>query len=75
MADLKSIQIKILTYGIYALIFVLTSLTAWQHLQLTELPDNYVRLERYKEDQKIDRGSLERIEDKLDQLIMSRNKK
>jgi len=72
---LTGMQVKILTYGIYALMAFLTIVTGWAALQITSMPHQYVRLERYKEDLNANRGTLGRIEHKLDQLIMAdRNK-
>ena len=62
-------EIKMLKYAIYVLVFILTSITGWNSLCITRLPDNYVRLERYKEDRIVYRNALIRIEDKLDHLI------
>ena len=51
----KTIQIKILTYGIYALMAFLAVITRWHTTIIKELPDDYVRLERYVDD-RIDEG-------------------
>ena len=66
-------EIKMLKYAIYGLIFILTSITGWNSFCITNLPDNYVRLERYKEDRIVYRDTLVRIEDKLDHLINKNN--
>ena len=62
-------EVKVLKYALYALIFVLTSVTAWSAIRIADLPESYVRLERYKEDRITYRDSLKRIEAKLDHLI------
>lgn len=49
--NLKKLQIKILTWVVWALIFVLTGLTAYQQVLFMDMPKNYVRLERYNCDQ------------------------
>lgn len=67
---LSKLQVKVLSYGIYALIFILTSFTSWQHHKITTLPDTYVRLERYQSDGTFYREALKRIETKLDKIIM-----
>jgi septal ring factor EnvC (AmiA/AmiB activator) len=63
---------KILTWVIYALIFVLTSATAYQQFDLSrvkdELPKEYVRLERYKCDQETIKNMLMRIEKSVDSI-------
>jgi len=69
--NLRGVQVKILTYGIYALMFILTSVIAWHTTIIKAMPEQYVQLERYKEDRTDQRTSLCRIEAKLDQLIMS----
>ena len=66
----KTIQIKILTYGIYALMAFLAVITGWHTTIIKELPDDYVRLERYVDDRIDVRESLKRIESKIDQVIM-----
>lgn len=72
--EFSKIQVKLLNYGIYTLIFILSSITLWNSLKVIGMTDNmsknFVQLERYKED-KIDlRDSLKRIESKIDQLNM-----
>lgn len=63
-------EVKLLKYACYALIFILSSITIWNSLSVINLPDNYVRLERYQHDSELNQCSLERIELKLDRLIM-----
>lgn len=58
-----------LTYLVYVLITLLTAVSLYHFKTIVELPDNYVRLERYTCDiEKVERR-LERISDKLDRLI------
>ena len=66
---LRTTQIKMLTYAIYALIFILTTVTAWNSVCINSMPNDYVRLERYKEDKKTQTDYLIRIEKKLDYMI------
>lgn len=66
---LNKTQVKILTWVVYALIFFLTTITGWQQIQFFNMPDNYVRLERYKTDSNRMDTTLGRIENKIDQLI------
>lgn len=72
---LTATSTKILTWLVYALIFFLTTVTGWQQIKLTNLSNEYVRLERYKADATRSEGSLQRIENKIDQLIMEERKK
>jgi len=83
---LTKLQIKLLTYGIYTLIFVIGLMTTWQGVQLSAMnskcveieskmvafPDKFVRLERYKNDESSTQCALTRIETKLDKLIMDK---
>lgn len=73
-------QVKWLTYLIYVLLTVLTTVSAgaWVKISMVEsaMPDRYVMLERYKEDQRrsacnADRieAHVVRIESKIDTLI------
>ncbi len=67
---LTSTQTKILTWVVYCLIVFLTTITGWQQVKFTNLSGEYVRLERYKTDSiRID-VTLNRMERKLDQLII-----
>ena len=63
-------EIKLLKYAILGLIFVMGSLITWNSVSISCLPNNYVRLERYKEDKQDMKNSLKRIEEKLDHLIV-----
>ncbi|MBT7628767.1 MAG: hypothetical protein HN597_03560 [Desulfobacula sp.] len=69
---LTGIQVTVLTWLVYALIMFLTVVTGWQQIKFTELPNEFVRLERYQSDENKSTESLCRIERKLDELIMSR---
>lgn len=67
---LNQTQTKILTWVVYALIFILTGVTAWQQVKFVNLSNEYVRLERYKADSVRTDSTLCRIENKLDKLLM-----
>ncbi len=67
--DLRAVQIKMLNYAIYALIFILSSITAWNSISISALPNDYVRLERYKADHVVYQDTLQRIENKLDRIL------
>ncbi|HCY85927.1 MAG TPA: hypothetical protein DHV36_12400 [Desulfobacteraceae bacterium] len=62
-------QTKILTYAVYAVLFVLSSITAWLAIQVYAMPEKYVRLERYQADTKRVERQLECMNSKLDRLI------
>jgi len=68
---LNGLQVKILTWVVYGLIMFLTVVTGWQQVKLFEMPNEFVRLERYQSDSNTSRESLKRIENKIDSLIMS----
>ena len=72
--DLRGVQIKILTYGIYALMFFLSVVMSWAAVQIVEMPTEYVRLERYTSDSMKGEAAHKRIENKLDRLIMQRSR-
>ena len=74
VADLRGVQIKVLTYGIYALMFFLSVVMSWAAIQIVELPTEYVRLERYTADNINGEAAHKRIETKLDRLIMRGSK-
>jgi len=62
-------EVKLLRNAIYALIFILTTITGWNAVTITTLPNEYVRLERYKSDHQMNQETLKRIENKIDRLI------
>ena len=66
---LSEAKVTWLTYLVYLLLFLLTSITAWQQVTIAKMPEVYVRLERYKADVDARDCSLTRIELKLDKLI------
>lgn len=47
---LTSTQTKILTWVIYALIFIQSGVIGWLAIDRQNLPNQFVRLERYKSD-------------------------
>ena len=58
--NLKKFQVQILTWVVWALIFILSGVTAYQQVLFMDMPENYVRLERYKCDQdKLEKGLSE----------------
>lgn len=65
--NLRSTQVKILTYLVYGLMSILTLTTAFTLYELYVMPDKYVRLERYQCDQDSVRGQLEKLIDKVDE--------
>ena len=62
----------VLTWLVYALIMFLTGVTGWQQIKFMNLPQEFVRLERYQSDKSDTKESLSRIERKLDELVMKR---
>lgn len=72
---LSNTQVKILTFLVYALIFVLSFITGWHQIKIDSFGDDYVRLEQYRNDCGVRERKLDRIENKLDQLIMRQVKK
>lgn len=63
---LNSNKIKFLTYLVYVLLTLLTAVSVYHFTEITNLPETYVRLERYTCDmQKIEK-QLDRIINKLD---------
>lgn len=47
---LTNTQIKILTWVVWALLFLLSGIVAWVAVQQFNMSNQYVRLERYKSD-------------------------
>ena len=67
---LNTPAVRWLTFLVYGLIVVLTIMTGWHQATIGELPDNYVRLERYQSDNtRIEQG-LRDINQKLDALMI-----
>lgn len=62
-------EAKVLKWIVSVLILILTGTTAWNALSIANLPDKYVRLERYQCDQKDIKDALNKMDDKLDELI------
>lgn len=59
---------NVLTYLVYVLLSLLTLVMGYVVIQMTQLPETYVRLERYLCDQSKIEKVLERIERKIDRL-------
>ena len=68
-SNLNGSTVKWLTYLVYILLSVLTLITGWHTVALSNLPDKYVRLERYQSDAGRIESNLKNISDKLDRLI------
>jgi len=60
--DLNESKVKWLTYLVYVLLTAITVISGWNTVRITDMPDRYVRLERYQTD-------VSRINSKLDNLI------
>ena len=77
LSDLKETQIKILTYGVYGLMGFLTLVTIWVVAQVMDvktcLPKEYVRLERYQSDETKTQRLLDKIDNKIDILMVQKN--
>jgi len=76
----SNLPAKVLIFGIIGLSFYISIITAWNtnkiekldvklNQDMSYLPKEYVRLERYLNDLQINRYYLERIENKLDTLV------
>ena len=65
---LNETQTKILTWVVYALLTVLTTVVGWQQIKLTNLSSEFVRLERYKTDENRIQQYLCRIETTLNEI-------
>ena len=79
--DLPKNQVKWLTYLVLLLLTILTGVTVMQNASISDmqttvnaLPKEYVQLERYKTDQDRQISTLDKIDAKLDRLIMSGGK-
>lgn len=60
---------KLLTYLVYVLLALLTVIQAWAMSQISNLPDRYVRLERYRCDIEDFKKVMDTLNEKLDRLI------
>lgn len=67
--NLDAAKVKWLTYLVYFLLVVLTLLSGWNTTKISNLPNNYVRLERYQTDSSRIECTLGAINHKLDRLI------
>ena len=70
--NLNESRVKWLTYLVYILLSILTLVTGWHTVALSNLPDKYVRLERYQSDASRIENNLKTINYKLDRLIERR---
>ena len=66
---LNSKKAQLLTYLVYVLLTLLTCVSLYHFYMIANLPDNYVRLERYICDITKVEKNLEKIGDKLDRLF------
>ncbi len=80
--NLPEWQTKWLTYLVFILLTILTGFTMYQNSSIAEmqervneLPKEYVQLERYTADQSRQESTLDKIDRKLDSLIMEGRKK
>ncbi len=80
--NLPEWQVKWLTYLVFILLTILTGATAYQNASISEMesrvnemPKEYVQLERYTADQSRQESTLDKIDRKLDRLIMEGRKK
>jgi len=62
-------QVKFLTYLVYVLLTILTIVVAWQAVTIAQIPDKYVRLERYGCDVKDVKERLKALDTKLDRYL------
>ena len=57
----------------WAMCFIVAAFAAgfgWQHDKISNLSQEFVRLERYQADQALYRGTLQRIESNIDKLLL-----
>ncbi len=80
--NLPEWQTKWLTYLVFVLLTLLTGFTMYQNSSISEIqstvnsmPKEYVQLERYTADQNRQESTLDKIDRKLDRLIMEGRKK
>lgn len=73
-------KVKWLTYLVYFLLVVLSAVTGFNTYLISEIPKEYVRLERYKEDTKnwlsrytsdigVTRDEYKKLDTKLDKIV------
>ena len=67
--DLNESKVKWLTYLVYILLTLITVVSGWNTVNISALPDKYVRLERYQTDSGRIECTLQSINTKLDRLI------
>ena len=70
--SIREDHIKFLGFIVTILLIIISGITGWHTTILASLPNNYVRLERYNCDETKQQTTLQRIETKLDTLIMKR---
>ena len=69
VSGLNNTAIRFVTYLVYILLALLTLTTGWQAVTLGNMPDKYVRLERYNSDQNKICAELTKLDTKLDRLL------
>ena len=67
--ELSESKVKWLTYLVYILITIITIVSGWNTVNISAMPDKYVRLERYQTDSGRIECTLQSINAKLDRLI------
>ena len=67
--DLNESKVRWLTYLVYILLTLITVVSGWNTVNISALPDKYVRLERYQADSGRIECTLQTINTKLDRLI------
>ena len=67
--DLNESKVKWLTYLVYVLLTAITVISGWNTVNISDMPNQYVRLERYQADSQRIEHSLRVIDSKLDKLI------
>jgi len=72
---IKDDHLKFLGFIVSFLILFISALTGWHTTVISQLPEHYVRLERYKEDHLHYKETLIRIENKLDKMIIHKTLK
>lgn len=65
----------ILTYLVYVLLTLLTLVSLYHFYMIANLPETYVRLERYRCDIEKLYKTVERVDENLDKLVDRQSKK
>jgi len=68
-SGLNNAQTRFLTYLVYVLLTILTIVVGWQALTISQIPDKYVRLERYICDVNDLKEDIRCLSNKIDRFL------